>query len=147
MPAPGYLNTGHPATGRPWDEVSLVPAPIHPVQVYQALGSELTYHYAAQHGHIGVMPLFNVAGTLPKWRRFGELLEQYQGRPIRPGEGRILSSIMRRNIPTTGPRAGGLNLKTSRASRKNTLVASHATHALPNGASTGSISDAERVAF
>ena len=99
LPAPGYLNTGHPATGRPFDEITLVPAPVHPVQIYQALGSEPTFHYAAKHSHTGVMPLFNHSVTLPKWKRFGELLAQYQERPIRPGEGRML--VTRTHIADT----------------------------------------------
>jgi alkanesulfonate monooxygenase SsuD/methylene tetrahydromethanopterin reductase-like flavin-dependent oxidoreductase (luciferase family) len=87
---PGFLNTGHPATGRAWDTVSLVPAPTHPVTVYQAVTSEPTLHYVARERHVGVMPLFNRAVTLPRWQRLGELMSRYQERPVRPGEDRML---------------------------------------------------------
>jgi len=82
VPAPGFLNTGNPATGRPWDKVSLVPRPVSKIPVYQAVISEPTYHYAAKEGHIGVLPLGNRALFGPKWQRFGQLVEQYQGRPV-----------------------------------------------------------------
>jgi alkanesulfonate monooxygenase SsuD/methylene tetrahydromethanopterin reductase-like flavin-dependent oxidoreductase (luciferase family) len=90
VPAPGFTNTGHPATGRPWEKVSLVPAPIHEIPIYQAVTSEPTLHYVARERHVGVIPLFNRAVTLPKWRRLGELMAEYQQRAVRPGEDRML---------------------------------------------------------
>ncbi len=86
VPAPGFLNTGNPATGRPWDKVTLVPRPVSPIPIYQAVISEPTYHYAAKEGHIGVFPLGHKSLFAPKWRRFGELVEQYQGRPVNGGD-------------------------------------------------------------
>jgi alkanesulfonate monooxygenase SsuD/methylene tetrahydromethanopterin reductase-like flavin-dependent oxidoreductase (luciferase family) len=86
VPAPGFLNTGNPATGRPWDKVTLVPRPVTRIPIYQAVISEPTYHFAAREGHIGVFPLGHRASFAPKWRRFGELVEQYQGRPVDGGD-------------------------------------------------------------
>ncbi len=82
VPAPGFLNTGNPATGRPWDKVTLVPRPVRKIPVYQAVVSEPTFHYAAKEGHVGILPLVNRSLFEPRWRRFGELVEQYQGRPV-----------------------------------------------------------------
>jgi alkanesulfonate monooxygenase SsuD/methylene tetrahydromethanopterin reductase-like flavin-dependent oxidoreductase (luciferase family) len=82
VPAPGFLNTGNPATGRPWDKVTLVPRPTRQIPIYQAVVSEPTFHYVAQEGHVGVMPLNNRTLFGPRWKRFGDLVEQYQGRPV-----------------------------------------------------------------
>ena len=82
VPAPGFLNTGNPATGRPWDKVTLVPRPVRQIPIYQAVVSEPTFHYAAKEGHIGILPLVNRTLFGPRWQRFGELVEQYQGRPV-----------------------------------------------------------------
>jgi alkanesulfonate monooxygenase SsuD/methylene tetrahydromethanopterin reductase-like flavin-dependent oxidoreductase (luciferase family) len=90
VPVPGYLNTGHPDTGRPWDKVTLVPAPTHPPVIYQAVTSEPTLHYVARERHVGVIPLFNRKVTLPKWQRLGELMSEYQQRTVRQGEDRML---------------------------------------------------------
>ncbi|MFN8633835.1 MAG: LLM class flavin-dependent oxidoreductase [Chloroflexota bacterium] len=83
VPAPGFLNTGNPATGRPWDKVTLVPRPVHQIPIYQAVTSEPTYHYAAKEGHVGIFTLGNRSLFAPRWARFAELVEQYQGRKVR----------------------------------------------------------------
>jgi alkanesulfonate monooxygenase SsuD/methylene tetrahydromethanopterin reductase-like flavin-dependent oxidoreductase (luciferase family) len=82
VPAPGFLNTGNPATGRPWDKVTLVPRPLRRIPIYQACVSEPTFHYVAREGHVGVFTLGNRTLFGPRWQRFGELIEQYQGRPV-----------------------------------------------------------------
>jgi alkanesulfonate monooxygenase SsuD/methylene tetrahydromethanopterin reductase-like flavin-dependent oxidoreductase (luciferase family) len=82
VPAPGFLNTGNPATGRPWDKVTLVPRPTRQIPIYQAVVSEPTFHYAAKEGHVGIMTLSNRTLFGPRWQRFGELVEQYRGRPV-----------------------------------------------------------------
>ncbi|MGE3908936.1 MAG: LLM class flavin-dependent oxidoreductase [Chloroflexota bacterium] len=86
IPAPGFLNTGNPATGRPWDKVTLVPRPVSSIPIYQAVVSEPTYHYVAKEGHIAVMPLGNRSLFGAKWQRYGQLVEQYQGRPVNGGD-------------------------------------------------------------
>ncbi|MCC6179579.1 MAG: LLM class flavin-dependent oxidoreductase [Chloroflexi bacterium] len=89
IPAPGFLNTGNPATGRPWDKVTLVPRPIHRIPIYQAVTSEPTFHYVAKEGHIAIFPFANRTLFTPRWNLFGELVEKYQGRPVR-GDDRML---------------------------------------------------------
>ena len=84
VPVPGYLNTGHPETGRPWDQVTLVPRPTEPIPIYQAAISATTRHYAAAEGHRAVIPL--VRQFPAAWRHFGELVEQHQGRPVSPAD-------------------------------------------------------------
>ena len=82
IPAPGFLNTGNPATGRPWDKVTLVPRPLRKLPIYQAVTSEPTFHYAAREGHVAIFPLGNRTLFAPKWKLFGDLVEQYQGRKV-----------------------------------------------------------------
>jgi alkanesulfonate monooxygenase SsuD/methylene tetrahydromethanopterin reductase-like flavin-dependent oxidoreductase (luciferase family) len=82
IPAPGFLNTGNPATGRPWDKVTLVPRPTRKIPIYQAVVSEPSFHYAAKEGHVGVFPLGNRTLFAPKWTLFGDLVERYQGRMV-----------------------------------------------------------------
>jgi len=62
--------------------VTLVPRPVRQIPIYQAVVSEPTFHYAAKEGHIGILPLVNRTLFGPRWQRFGELVEQYQGRPV-----------------------------------------------------------------
>jgi alkanesulfonate monooxygenase SsuD/methylene tetrahydromethanopterin reductase-like flavin-dependent oxidoreductase (luciferase family) len=93
VPAPGFLNTGNPATGRPWDKVTLVPRPIRQISIYQAVVSEPTFHYVAKEGHVGVMPLSNRTLFGPRWKRFGDLVEQYQGRPVRGSDRMVVVQV------------------------------------------------------
>jgi len=93
VPAPGFLNTGNPATGRPWDKVSLVPRPLGSIPIYQAVISEPTYHYVAREGHVAVFPLGNRKAFGAKWRRYGELVEQYQGRPVAGGDRMVVVQL------------------------------------------------------
>jgi alkanesulfonate monooxygenase SsuD/methylene tetrahydromethanopterin reductase-like flavin-dependent oxidoreductase (luciferase family) len=93
VPAPGFLNTGNPATGRPWDKVTLVPRPVRQIPIYQAVVSEPTFHYVAKEGHVGVMPLSNRTLFGPRWKRFGELVEQYQGRPVQGSDRMVVVQV------------------------------------------------------
>jgi alkanesulfonate monooxygenase SsuD/methylene tetrahydromethanopterin reductase-like flavin-dependent oxidoreductase (luciferase family) len=91
IPPAGILNTGHPQTGRPWQKISLVPQPRRPIQIYQACNSEETLHMCARAGNTAVIPLASgFESARLKWLRFGELLEQYHGRAVGPGEKRML---------------------------------------------------------
>lgn len=93
VPAPGFLNTGNPATGRPWDKVTLVPRPVRQIPIYQAVTSEPTYHYAAKEGHVGIFTVGNRSLFAPRWARFGELVEQYQGRPVAGGDRMVVVQV------------------------------------------------------
>ncbi|HYU18304.1 MAG TPA: LLM class flavin-dependent oxidoreductase [Chloroflexota bacterium] len=81
------------ADGPPLERLTLVPRPIHPVETWQALNRESDFHYAARFGHVGMLNLHRAAETLDKWRRYGDLLAQYQGRSFRPGELRALKLV------------------------------------------------------
>jgi alkanesulfonate monooxygenase SsuD/methylene tetrahydromethanopterin reductase-like flavin-dependent oxidoreductase (luciferase family) len=89
LPPSGFTNTGT-GQGRAFDRLTLVPAPLRAVEIWQALSSEATFHYAAKHGHKGVLTLSQRKVTLPRWQYFGELMQQYQQRQVRPGEDRTL---------------------------------------------------------
>jgi alkanesulfonate monooxygenase SsuD/methylene tetrahydromethanopterin reductase-like flavin-dependent oxidoreductase (luciferase family) len=69
--------------------VTLVPRPVRPIPIYQAIVSEPTYHYVAKEGHIAVMPLGNRSQFGAKWQRYGQLVEQYRGRPVN-GDDRVV---------------------------------------------------------
>ena len=96
IPPPGVTNTGTP-DGQPFDQVTLVPRPTHPVEIWQALNSESTAHYAAQHGHkVIVSYVGTFKDVLSKWELYGRLAAQYQERSVRPGEDRML--VLRAHI-------------------------------------------------
>lgn len=82
IPAPGFLNTGNPATGRPWDKVTLVPRPTQHIPIWQAVVSEPTYHYVAKECDVAVLPLGNRSVFGTRWNKYGDLVEQYRGRPV-----------------------------------------------------------------
>jgi alkanesulfonate monooxygenase SsuD/methylene tetrahydromethanopterin reductase-like flavin-dependent oxidoreductase (luciferase family) len=91
IPPAGILNTGNPETGKPWDLISLVPQPKNPIQIYQACNSDETLRKCAMAGNIGVIPLRNNLPALKqRWDEFGDILEAQRGRPLEPGEGRML---------------------------------------------------------
>ncbi len=91
IPPEGILNTGNPATGRPWDKISLVPKPKRPIQIYQACNSNETLRKCAAAGNIGVIPFRgDIESTKERWDEFGEVLSQRLGRPALPGENRML---------------------------------------------------------
>jgi alkanesulfonate monooxygenase SsuD/methylene tetrahydromethanopterin reductase-like flavin-dependent oxidoreductase (luciferase family) len=86
LPPAGLDFRDEPVTSLP-----LVPRPLtQPVRVYQAVRSEDTLVYAARERHIAVfwqMPRDRLADS---WRRYGQLVEQYHGVRLRPGEDRML---------------------------------------------------------
>jgi alkanesulfonate monooxygenase SsuD/methylene tetrahydromethanopterin reductase-like flavin-dependent oxidoreductase (luciferase family) len=69
----------------------LVPRPSRtPVRIYQAVSSEDTLRYAARERHVAVLwqlPRDRLAQT---WRRYAELVEDYHGVELGPGEDRML---------------------------------------------------------
>src|SRR6266511_1162621 len=90
IPPPGVTNTGTP-DGQPFDQVTLVPRPTHPVEIWEALNSESTAHYAAQHRHVAVLAHVGTSqAVLARWDLYGRLASEYQARPLRRGEDRAL---------------------------------------------------------
>ncbi len=91
IPPEGILNTGNPATGRPWDKISLVPRPKRPIRIYQACNSNETLRKCAAAGNVGVIPFRgDIESTKERWDEFGEVLSQKLGRPAQRGENRML---------------------------------------------------------
>jgi alkanesulfonate monooxygenase SsuD/methylene tetrahydromethanopterin reductase-like flavin-dependent oxidoreductase (luciferase family) len=69
----------------------LVPRPLsNPVRVYQAVRSEDTLRYAARERHIAVFWQMPEDRLVVSWRRYAELVEEYHGVRLRPGEDRML---------------------------------------------------------
>jgi alkanesulfonate monooxygenase SsuD/methylene tetrahydromethanopterin reductase-like flavin-dependent oxidoreductase (luciferase family) len=89
LPPEGLTDRGG-TQGERFDTLTLVPSPTHPVEIWQALSSEPTFHYAAKERHKGVIPLFNRKTAWPKWKLSHELMERYQQRTVRLGEDRML---------------------------------------------------------
>ena len=83
LPPPGI-----PDRGRTVTELTLVPRPTRPIDVYQPVTSPATFEYVAKQGHIAIVPgrSGDIAGL---WDRFAELAASH-GRHLGPGEGRAL---------------------------------------------------------
>lgn len=86
LPPAGLDFRDEPVTSLP-----LVPRPLtQPVRIYQAVRSEDTLQYAARERHIAVfwqMPRDRLAAS---WKRYGELVKEFHGVTLRPGEDRML---------------------------------------------------------
>src|SRR5260221_12631286 len=90
IPPEGATVTGTPE-GAPYDQVTVIPAPIHRVEIWQALNSKDTAAYAARHGHRAVISYVgSVQEVFGKWDLYGKLASEYQERLLRPGEDRVL---------------------------------------------------------
>lgn len=71
--------------------LQLVPRPVNvPVRVYQPVSSSETLVYAAQQRHVAVFWQAPRTRLVESWRRYGELVEQFHGARLRPGEDRML---------------------------------------------------------
>lgn len=78
--------------GRPVEDLTLVPRlmrPLSAVEIWQPVGSDDTFRYAAAHGHKGVMYLGKRPGMKRRWRWFGELCAE-SGREVGVGGDRML---------------------------------------------------------
>ncbi|HEY8491865.1 MAG TPA: LLM class flavin-dependent oxidoreductase [Dehalococcoidia bacterium] len=78
--------------GRPVHDLTLVPKltrPFADVEIWQPLGSDDTFRYAAAAGHKGVMYLGKTSGMRERWRWFGELCAAH-GRDVGAGGHRML---------------------------------------------------------
>jgi alkanesulfonate monooxygenase SsuD/methylene tetrahydromethanopterin reductase-like flavin-dependent oxidoreductase (luciferase family) len=86
LPPAGLEFRDEPVTSLP-----LVPRPLSdPVRVYQAVRSEDTLRYAARERHIAVFWQMPEDRLVVSWRRYAELVEEYHGVRLRPGEDRML---------------------------------------------------------
>ena len=83
LPPPGI-----PDRGRTVTDLTLVPRPGRPIDVYQPITSEPTLEYAARVGHIGIFPA-RTGGVAAHWDRYAARAADH-GRMLAPGQGRVL---------------------------------------------------------
>ena len=80
---------GIPDRGSTVKDLTLVPKPRGPVDVYQAVSSPRTLEYVASMGFRGVFANAHPSKTAPKWEEFGEVAAQH-GHHWERGDGRVL---------------------------------------------------------
>jgi len=85
LPPPGAYELGGVA-----ETLTLVPGPLHPVDIWQAVTSPPTVPYAAEHGHGCVWWNQHHAFVRGQWERYAELYAEWHGTEPAPGEKRIL---------------------------------------------------------
>jgi alkanesulfonate monooxygenase SsuD/methylene tetrahydromethanopterin reductase-like flavin-dependent oxidoreductase (luciferase family) len=78
-----------PDRGSYVNDLTLVPRPRRPIDVYQPVTSPETIEYVPKAGHRAVYWLQNPDSQKAKWDRYAELRAQY-GRPVAPGDDRCL---------------------------------------------------------
>ena len=81
---------GIPDRGGTVQHLTLVPRPLYPYDIWQAVTSPPTLEYVPRRGWGGVFWLRNHQFLAEWWERFGELYEKEQGRALAPGENRML---------------------------------------------------------
>lgn len=85
LPPPGI-----PDRGSTVKDLTLVPKPIAPIDIWQAVTSPPTLDYCARVRHHGVMPARGPAKTKQWWDRFAERAAEH-GWDLAPGEARCLA--------------------------------------------------------
>jgi alkanesulfonate monooxygenase SsuD/methylene tetrahydromethanopterin reductase-like flavin-dependent oxidoreductase (luciferase family) len=85
LPPPGI-----PDRGSTVKDLTLIPRPIAPIDVWQAVTSPKTLEYCAQVRHHAVLPARGLDGTAAWWERFGTEAAA-NGWEIGPGEARCLA--------------------------------------------------------
>lgn len=81
---------GIPDRGGFVEELSLVPRPLYPYEIWQAITSPPTLEAVPTNGWGGVMWLKHHVFMKQFWERFGEVYEQAHGVTLAPGEKRTL---------------------------------------------------------
>jgi alkanesulfonate monooxygenase SsuD/methylene tetrahydromethanopterin reductase-like flavin-dependent oxidoreductase (luciferase family) len=100
--------TGIPDRGSFVTDLTLVPKPIAPIDVWQAVTSPPTLDYAARVGHHAVMPARGIEGTRSWWNSFGEKAAA-AGWNIGRSAGRCLAINIHVGMTTAEAREGGRN--------------------------------------
>ena len=86
FPPAGLEFRGQPVTSLP-----LVPRPAQtPVRIYQAVSTEDTLRYAARERHVAVFWQLPRERLSESWQRYGQLVKEFHGVDLRPGEDRML---------------------------------------------------------
>jgi alkanesulfonate monooxygenase SsuD/methylene tetrahydromethanopterin reductase-like flavin-dependent oxidoreductase (luciferase family) len=84
FPPPGIPDRGATVT-----DLTLIPKPLRPVDVYQSIGSPATMEYVPAMGFRGVFPCQHETKLVPRWHRFAEIAAEH-GHHWGPGDGRVL---------------------------------------------------------
>lgn len=88
-----YPLAGIPDRGREVRELTLVPRPTRPVEIYQPVSSPRTLTYVAQQGHVGLFALASPERMRRSWDLFAEKAAEV-GRHLGPGEGRCMQLMV-----------------------------------------------------
>jgi alkanesulfonate monooxygenase SsuD/methylene tetrahydromethanopterin reductase-like flavin-dependent oxidoreductase (luciferase family) len=78
-----------PDRGSNVDDLTLIPRPERPIDIYQPVTSPETIEYVPRAGHKAVYWLQNAESQLDKWNRFAKIRDD-MGKPVAPGEDRCL---------------------------------------------------------
>ncbi len=85
-----YPVSGIPDRGGFVEELSLVPRPLHPYEIWQAITSPPTLEAVPRNGWGGVMWNRHYKMMRDFWERFGEVYAETHGAELAPGEKRML---------------------------------------------------------
>jgi alkanesulfonate monooxygenase SsuD/methylene tetrahydromethanopterin reductase-like flavin-dependent oxidoreductase (luciferase family) len=77
-----------PDRGSYVDDLTLIPRPERPIDIYQPVTSPETIEYVPRAGHKAVYWLQNSDSQLDKWNRYAAIREE-MGSPVAPGEDRM----------------------------------------------------------
>ena len=78
-----------PDRGSNVDDLTLIPRPERPIDIYQPVTSPETVEYVPRAGHKAVYWLQNADSQLDKWNRFAKIRDD-MGKPVAPGDDRCL---------------------------------------------------------
>jgi alkanesulfonate monooxygenase SsuD/methylene tetrahydromethanopterin reductase-like flavin-dependent oxidoreductase (luciferase family) len=78
-----------PDRGSNVDDLTLIPRPERPIDIYQPVTSPETIEYVPRAGHKAVYWLQNADSQLDKWNRFAKIRDE-MGKPVAPGDDRCL---------------------------------------------------------
>jgi alkanesulfonate monooxygenase SsuD/methylene tetrahydromethanopterin reductase-like flavin-dependent oxidoreductase (luciferase family) len=81
---------GVPGHGGPVEELTLVPRPVYPYEIWQAVSSAATLDHVPRTGYGGVFWFQHWRFVQQAWERFAEVVEEETGMPLRPGARRML---------------------------------------------------------
>jgi alkanesulfonate monooxygenase SsuD/methylene tetrahydromethanopterin reductase-like flavin-dependent oxidoreductase (luciferase family) len=78
-----------PDRGSNVDDLTLIPRPERPIDIYQPVTSPETIEYVPRAGHKAVYWLQNADSQLDKWNKFAKIRDD-MGKPVAPGDDRCL---------------------------------------------------------
>lgn len=78
-----------PDRGSNVEDLTLIPRPERPIDIYQPVTSPETIEYVPRAGHKAVYWLQNADSQLDKWNRFAKIRDD-MGKPVAPGDDRCL---------------------------------------------------------